>query len=700
MKLLELTIDGFGVHHDLRVEHLSPRLNLLFGPNESGKSTFCEFVRALFFGFDTGRSRMGTGRYEPLRGGRHGGRAVLEAEDGSRLVLVLRPGARKSGDRVLTREDGTFLPPAELARLVGPITRSFFEHVHAFGLDELSDLRALSAPEMDDYLFGATSRTDPRRLTKARTELDTRMRPIFAPRSGRLPALFHELAEVRRELAGAKAEAASLPRLAAERDALRGTITSGERWVEEARAENARLTRLVAAAPLALRVAEMELELARTAHAASLPDDAATRHDELRARELELSERSAASKREHDEAHARLGDAHEAWREAKRRLDRARPPASVSFAILVVVGVLVAAFPSWPLRALAGAIVMGCAAFLLLRVVGRARARLEAAAMRRADRAAEVDARRLRFDEHAEELRRHRAESVRFRASLGCGDAESFEELVRAKARHDAVARELPRARSQLFAALGPAKDATAKEIAAAPDDLDRLERDVRQRRTAIDRAREEVGAIEQTIDELRASDRIARLRLDEERLLAEALGSSRSWMEARLAKTLLDEAARRFQEHHQPPVLRAAGVMFEAITDGEFRRVLRPNDLGGGRLPLLCERRSGEHLGPEALSRGTREQLYLALRFAALQESVRGRPVLPVVMDDVLVNFDDERVRAALGVVAKLTETHQVFYLTCHRRMRDLVREVLPAAEIFDLERSPHVGSFRPSVS
>ena len=68
-----------------------------------------------------------------------------------------------------------------------------------------------------------------------------------------------------------------------------------------------------------------------------------------------------------------------------------------------------------------------------------------------------------------------------------------------------------------------------------------------------------------------------------------------------------------------------------------------------------------------EQLSRGTAEQLYLALRFGLIEEFAQHAEPLPVVMDDILVNFDADRADRAASSIRDLAARHQVLYFTCH---------------------------------
>ena len=76
---------------------------------------------------------------------------------------------------------------------------------------------------------------------------------------------------------------------------------------------------------------------------------------------------------------------------------------------------------------------------------------------------------------------------------------------------------------------------------------------------------------------------------------------------------------------------------------------------------------RGGEGRTTEELSRGTAEQLYLALRFGLIEEFASHAEPLPVVMDDILVNFDSGRAERAAMAIRELAGRHQVIYFTCH---------------------------------
>jgi uncharacterized protein YhaN len=83
--------------------------------------------------------------------------------------------------------------------------------------------------------------------------------------------------------------------------------------------------------------------------------------------------------------------------------------------------------------------------------------------------------------------------------------------------------------------------------------------------------------------------------------------------------------------------------------------------------------------LGLEALTDGTVDPLYLALRLAAIEEHNATREPLPFIADDLLLNFDNTRSQAALRTLARVAASNQVLFFTHHSHMLDLARAAVP---------------------
>jgi uncharacterized protein YhaN len=122
-------------------------------------------------------------------------------------------------------------------------------------------------------------------------------------------------------------------------------------------------------------------------------------------------------------------------------------------------------------------------------------------------------------------------------------------------------------------------------------------------------------------------------------------------------------QARKKFEEEQQPKVVRDAAEFFAAMTRGRYTKIIAP--VGADTIEVLTA--AGERRKPEELSRGTTEQLYLALRFGYIRLRAADHERLPVVMDDILVNFDPQRATEAAATVLKLAGEHQVLFFTCH---------------------------------
>ena len=148
----------------------------------------------------------------------------------------------------------------------------------------------------------------------------------------------------------------------------------------------------------------------------------------------------------------------------------------------------------------------------------------------------------------------------------------------------------------------------------------------------------------------------------------------------SRLAHALLHEAIERFKERSQAPMLKSASSYFAQITGGEFEGLV--NDDSQER-PVIAARRphasGGALVQVDAMSEGTADQLYLALRLAALDLQRQRGVDLPVILDDVLMTSDDARAVCIFQALQRFSKTGQVIVFTHHHHLCDLARNCLP---------------------
>ena len=287
-----------------------------------------------------------------------------------------------------------------------------------------------------------------------------------------------------------------------------------------------------------------------------------------------------------------------------------------------------------------------------------------------------------------EEQQRHRLEQLERRlqsAARGLaklfaeGGAEDAEDFRRGAAEY-ARRRELESRRNERLGSLsrlsGPDDRLAAfrESLAGADPDLLRQETstlaehidDLNARR---DELNQEHGANAAEIDRLAAEEESSELRIRRNVLLEQLREDAREWSRLTVAELILERTQRKFEQERQPSVIRHAEEFFSSVTGHRYTRLFAPV----GERTITVTDASGRDRRPEELSRGTREQLYLALRFGLIREFGEHAERLPVVVDEALVNFDPERAGLAASAFAKLSETNQVLVFTCHQTIADM---------------------------
>ncbi len=157
-------------------------------------------------------------------------------------------------------------------------------------------------------------------------------------------------------------------------------------------------------------------------------------------------------------------------------------------------------------------------------------------------------------------------------------------------------------------------------------------------------------------------------------------------YVRLRLASRVLSTEIERYREANQGPVLEAAARFFRDMTLGSFSGLLADYDEKGE--PVVKAARGSAAGGEQLLemiqlSEGTRDQLFLALRLGALTRYLQTNPPLPLIADDILVNFDDHRCAATLNLLHDIAASTQVIFFTHHGHLVDIAKESLPQGRV-----------------
>ena len=291
-----------------------------------------------------------------------------------------------------------------------------------------------------------------------------------------------------------------------------------------------------------------------------------------------------------------------------------------------------------------------------------------------------------------------------------CAEAELFalaqvdnaEEFLR-HAATKAEREDLTRRRQDLEDALRlAAGDMSLDEFSDAFAAFDRQEREQRLAALGVELERQdqEERALVDTLGELgarrsaldAAAEKLTELRRQESALLESLRQLTLEYARHALAGQLIKTAKHNFERQSQPAVIRTASSIFTEMTDGAWIGVNA--SLDDSSLSVLPQR--GEAASPEHLSRGAQEQLYLALRLAYIRNHAGRASALPVIMDDILVNFDPARASRTAQTLVPLVRglppqdgqnaipPHQVLFFTCHPHLADMLHNTIQDSIVY----------------
>jgi len=137
----------------------------------------------------------------------------------------------------------------------------------------------------------------------------------------------------------------------------------------------------------------------------------------------------------------------------------------------------------------------------------------------------------------------------------------------------------------------------------------------------------------------------------------------------------LAQEAIRRYRDKHRSGMMQSTESAFMELTNGAYPILQAKTD--GTSEALIAVSKEGVSRKAKDMSKGTRFQLYLALRSAAYEQLVAQGRCLPFICDDIFETFDEDRTRSACKVMSRIGQTGQAIYLTHHRHVVDIATEV-----------------------
>jgi len=633
MKINKLTASFGKLENDSLSFHEG--LNVIYAPNESGKSTWCAFIQAMLYGVDSSeRARAGhlpdKLRYAPWSGAPMEGTMELTA-DNCDITITRTTHAKGAPMREFTATyTGTNTPVDGMTgqnagELLTGVTRDVFRRTAFVGQGAVA---VSGSPDLEKRISAIVTTGEEH---SSFSETDERLRAWLRKRRynrrGFLPELEGKMDELQRRLDDMGSSVEDVQKL--------------EKELEEKRAECSRLEQAVTES----RKRQRREALDRLSSGRSRMQEASDAHDESLA---ELSERREALRHSdfgeltQEELENQVTADQEELEELSRQKKTGKVlwPAILCF-LLAAIGAAVYTYRPWiPLMIAAGVLCLA-AVFFMLRYSKARQAAVEAAERRRAL------------------LKRYRAGSP---ADLNrvLEQRESLEAAVRAAEAAEQKSREEYEKTRQMVSKL---EETAISELdfAGGETEAARLSRALVAARAEAERLSGEIaqlnGRLSAMGDPLVLASSLSCLREEYELIQNE-------YDAITLAEDTLREADAELQSRFSPELGRLAARYMSEVTGGRYEDVLISRDFSAkARTKEDAVARDSEYL-----SAGTLDLMYLAVRLAACELALPEGEPCPLVIDDALVNLDETRFRQAMELLKQIGRERQVLLFTCRQ--------------------------------
>lgn len=703
MRITKLRLLAFGPFTDLTLDFSrgASGLDVVYGPNEAGKSSALRAIRDLLFGIPQRSSDNFIHSYSALRIG-----ASLAMSDGDTLDFVRRKANRQS---LRGADDQTPLADDVLDRFLAGIDEATF--LTMFGVNHSRLVKGGQeildgGGSVGKVLFAAGSGLADLHSIQSRLTADAES--LFKP-SGRNPRInqaVHEWQAARRDMGRIQLSVDEWSRHETELRRAEKRKTDLDDEINQKRRERNRLTRIHTGAPVVARWRRENAELEGCHDAPLLSEDFASRRGQalIELRTAEQQERDATE--ESNRLAAQVDS-------LKVRDDLLAEAATIEH-LRERLGSHRKAMSDRPgletSRQLAEK-----DAVELLRKIGRSDLATDIEALRLpADKVVRIQNLANQYEGLVQKLDAARRERDRlYRARKQAEDrlatmtkpvdTTRLRNLVRRiqqegdlEAQAGTIHSEITNLEKEIAIDLarlalwkGTADDLERLSVPSA-DFVEEIERegvDCEALKQRIERLDEEIGSLSPERDEvirriegekhdlahMDGNDQAAGKAEECERLMAQLGEDLHQLAVVRVAAIVLRESIERYRKKNQGPVLDCASQLFAEMTRGSYEELRA--EFGDQGEPVLVGVRPGgkETVGVKGMSDGTCDQLYFSLRIASLQVWLNNHEPMPFIVDDVLLNFDDDRATAALKVLARLSQRTQVIFFTHHQRLVEL---------------------------
>lgn len=611
-------------------------LNVISAPNESGKSTWCAFVRAMLYGVDSSERQKAGFLPDKMRFAPWSGSAMqgsMQLESGGRDITITRttktasaPMREFSAVYTGTSVSVEGLNGNNAGEMLTGVSRDVFRR-SAFV--EQGKVAVTHSAELEKRISAIVSSGDEDcSFTEADGRLRQWQRKRRFNRHGRLPELEDELSHKKQLLA-------ELSDAAQQRENMSAELERAKQECERIEAEVIESRKVVRKEALSsLQGVRNEVNAATERH-----DKAAERRDSCRAALCAC----AIGERKPEEAKAEVKTDLENSMKLKERSERKSSPV-LAIILMILCGALVAAgflLPDLMIHAfIAAAVALAAGIALFIRASRRKTENYEAAKQRRKIlakyKAESEDDIAASIDEYLE-LYKNYAEAQR-------AEKESTEALAVVRRRQEQA----------------ESKTLTQLDFTGGDNQAAQLSRRLTEARAKCSRISaqmaEHSGRLAAMGDPLVLGSEISRMEAEYAEISAE-------YDAIALAIDTMRKADEDIQSRFSPALGKLAAEYMQFVTDGKYDGVMLDRDFSatvheaGGNVP-----RNAEYL-----SAGTLDLMYLAVRLAVCSLALPESANCPLIIDDALVNFDADRRRQAMALLEKIAQERQVILFVCN---------------------------------
>lgn len=190
-----------------------------------------------------------------------------------------------------------------------------------------------------------------------------------------------------------------------------------------------------------------------------------------------------------------------------------------------------------------------------------------------------------------------------------------------------------------------------------------------------------ELSKAQVELDAIGGDDAVARLEETRQTILLQIQEDAQQHLRQRFGIIAVEHALRAYRDSHRSAMMARASAAFQTISQGAYTGLASQPDKDREILVALAADGTSKLAGD--MSKGTRFQLYLALRAAGFHVLAEARPPVPFIADDIMETFDDDRSAEAFTLLGEMAKVGQVIYLTHHQHLCEIARRVCPDAHI-----------------